>query len=140
MPTVLQSGSLKLLEPSGPVQTCNGIAVPFFNFLLLVITFRQGICNYMPETNHVYNITATLCLQCMVHVMLLPMTNVLYFHIITFRSKCAAPCIVFCAVIICCHLYARYLQLHLERTMFPRYTVLQLFSVYNSWHTLCYFP
>jgi len=26
---VLKSGSLNLLEPSGPVQTCNGIALPF---------------------------------------------------------------------------------------------------------------
>ena len=26
---VLKSGSLNLLEPSGPVQACNGIAVPF---------------------------------------------------------------------------------------------------------------
>ena len=29
MPIVLKSGSLKLLEPSGPVQACNGIALPF---------------------------------------------------------------------------------------------------------------
>ena len=28
MPIVLKSGSLKLLEPSGPVQVCNGIALP----------------------------------------------------------------------------------------------------------------
>ena len=28
MPTVLQSGSLSLLEPSGPVQASNGIALP----------------------------------------------------------------------------------------------------------------
>jgi len=28
--TVLKSGSLKLLEPSGSVQACNGIALPFF--------------------------------------------------------------------------------------------------------------
>jgi len=28
VPTVLKSGSLNLLEPSGPVHTCNGIAVP----------------------------------------------------------------------------------------------------------------
>jgi hypothetical protein len=26
----LKSGSLNLLEPSGPVQACNGIALPFF--------------------------------------------------------------------------------------------------------------
>ena len=28
-PIVLKSGSLKLLEPPGPVQACNGIALPF---------------------------------------------------------------------------------------------------------------
>jgi len=27
--TVLKSGSLNLMEPSGPVQACNGIALPF---------------------------------------------------------------------------------------------------------------
>jgi len=30
VPIVLKSGSLNLLEPSGPVQACNGIALPFF--------------------------------------------------------------------------------------------------------------
>jgi hypothetical protein len=29
VPIVLKSGSLRLLEPSGPVQDCNGIALPF---------------------------------------------------------------------------------------------------------------
>ena len=29
MPIVLKSGSLKLLEHSGPAQACNGIALPF---------------------------------------------------------------------------------------------------------------
>ena len=29
VPIVLKFGSLILLEPSGPVQTCNGIALPF---------------------------------------------------------------------------------------------------------------
>jgi len=29
VPTVLKSVSLNLLEPSGPVQLCNGIALPF---------------------------------------------------------------------------------------------------------------
>jgi len=31
VPIVLKSGSLKLLEPSGPVQACNGIALTFLN-------------------------------------------------------------------------------------------------------------
>jgi len=30
VPIVLKSGSLNLLQPSGPVQACNGIALPFF--------------------------------------------------------------------------------------------------------------
>ena len=30
VPIVFKSGSLNLLEPSGPVQACNGIALPFF--------------------------------------------------------------------------------------------------------------
>jgi hypothetical protein len=29
VPTVLKCGSLKLLEPSGPVQACTGFALPF---------------------------------------------------------------------------------------------------------------
>ena len=32
MPTVLKSGSLNLLEPSGPVQACNGIAFTVFSY------------------------------------------------------------------------------------------------------------
>jgi len=31
VPIVLKSGGLNLLEPSGPVQTCNGIALPFLH-------------------------------------------------------------------------------------------------------------
>ena len=31
---VLKSGSLNLLEPSGPVQTCNGIALPFMYHIM----------------------------------------------------------------------------------------------------------
>jgi hypothetical protein len=31
VPIVLKSGSLNLLELSGPVQACNGIALPFTN-------------------------------------------------------------------------------------------------------------
>ena len=30
VPIVLKSESLKLLEPSGPIQACNGIALPLF--------------------------------------------------------------------------------------------------------------
>jgi len=33
VPIVLKSGSLKLLEPSGPLQACNGIALPLLYLL-----------------------------------------------------------------------------------------------------------
>jgi len=39
---VLKSGSLNLLEFSGPVQACNGIALPS--------TFYQGIMVQLPTT------------------------------------------------------------------------------------------
>ena len=38
MPTVLTSGSLNLLEPSGPVQACNEIALPLSLPLTLTLT------------------------------------------------------------------------------------------------------
>ena len=31
VPNVLKSGRLNLLEPSGPIQACNGIALPVNN-------------------------------------------------------------------------------------------------------------
>jgi hypothetical protein len=34
VPIVSKSGSLNLLEPSGPVKACNGIALPFFTNVL----------------------------------------------------------------------------------------------------------
>ena len=37
MPIVLKSGSLNLLEPSGPVEACNGIALP----LPLLLPYKQ---------------------------------------------------------------------------------------------------
>jgi len=40
VPIVLKSGSLNLLEPSGPVQACNGIALPFtFTFIYLSVSY-----------------------------------------------------------------------------------------------------
>jgi len=34
----LKSGSLNLLEPSGPVQTCNGIALPLYDVLFGLVS------------------------------------------------------------------------------------------------------
>jgi hypothetical protein len=36
MPIVLKSGSLNLLEPSGPVKACNGIDLPF-NYIAMEV-------------------------------------------------------------------------------------------------------
>jgi len=41
--------------------------------IIIVITFMQGIYNYIPDTNHVprvYDDAAVLYLQCVLHVML----------------------------------------------------------------------
>ena len=37
MSIVLKSGSLKLLEPSEPLQAYNGNALPFYLYLLIVV-------------------------------------------------------------------------------------------------------
>ena len=42
MPIVLKSGSLKLLEPSGPVQACSGIALSFITPDAYIE--KEGIC------------------------------------------------------------------------------------------------
>jgi hypothetical protein len=46
MPIVLKFGSLNLLEPSGPVQACNGIGLPYFTMMNLITVFSFGV---MPE-------------------------------------------------------------------------------------------
>ena len=45
VPIVLKSGSLHLLEPSGSIQDCNGIALPFYSFWtpVLVHKYRRAI-------------------------------------------------------------------------------------------------
>jgi hypothetical protein len=68
----------------------------------------QGIYNYIPETNHVsrvYSVAAVLCLQHMVHVMLFPITNSLYFDADTFGSTSAAPSVP----VVCSSLMSRFL-------------------------------
>ena len=55
----------------------------------------------IPETNNVlreYSVAAILLLLFMVLISLVPMLNLLYFYISTFRSMCAVPNIaVFCS-------------------------------------------
>jgi hypothetical protein len=49
VPIVLKSGSLKLLEPSGLVQACNGIALPF---TLVLSGISMYVMYYYHNHNH----------------------------------------------------------------------------------------
>ena len=54
----------------------------------------QGIYTYIPDTNYVpreYSVAAILLLLFMVLTPLVPVLNLLYFYISTFRSMCAVP-------------------------------------------------
>ena len=61
----------------------------------------QGIYTYIRETNYVpreYSVAAILLLLFMVRISLVPVLNLLYFYISTFRSMCAVPNMaVFCS-------------------------------------------
>jgi hypothetical protein len=48
VPTVLKSGSLNLLEPSGPAQACNGIALPYVLYYTYILACK--IWYLKPET------------------------------------------------------------------------------------------
>jgi hypothetical protein len=53
MPIVLKAGSLKLLEPSGPVKACNGIALRFSVYFCLTcfeLSFSPGRWHHTQET------------------------------------------------------------------------------------------
>jgi len=60
----------------------------------------------LPDTNRVsrvYNDTAVLWLQYLVHVRLFPKINLLCFYINTFRSTCAVPSVaVVCSSLVLC--------------------------------------
>ena len=54
----------------------------------------QGIYTYIPETNYVprvYSVAAILLLLFMVLISLVPVLNLLYFYISTFRRMYAVP-------------------------------------------------
>ena len=54
----------------------------------------QGIYTYIPKTNYVpteYSVAAILLLLFMVLISLVPVLNLLYFYISTFRNICAVP-------------------------------------------------
>jgi len=66
----------------------------------------QVIYTYIPETNYVpreYSVAATLLLLFMVRISSVPVLNLLYFYISTFRSMCAVPNMaVFCSSLTSC--------------------------------------
>jgi len=77
----------------------------------LIISFMQGIYTYITETNYVpreYSVAAVLLLLFMVLISLVPVLNLLYFYISTFRSVCAVRNMpVFCSsltyvFLVCC--------------------------------------
>ena len=92
--------------PSAFIYSLNCLAKVRFIIIIiitLVITFMQGIYNYVPETNHVsrvYSVAAFLYFQFVLRVMLCyvmlcyvmlcyvisPVKCVLYFHVSTFSS------------------------------------------------------
>jgi len=72
--------------------------------IIIIISFIQGIYTYIPETNFVrreHSVTAVLLLLLMVLISLVPVLNLLYFSISTYRGMCAVPNMaVFCSFII----------------------------------------
>ena len=69
--------------------------------IIIIISIMQGIYTYITETNYVpreYSVAAVLLLLFMVLISLVPVLNLLYFYISTFRSMCAVPNMaVFCS-------------------------------------------
>ena len=57
MPTVLKSGNLNLLETSGPVQACTGIALPFLHIDTDIFVTAVGLIPSGSSTVLVYTQT-----------------------------------------------------------------------------------
>jgi len=74
--------------------------------IIIIISFMQGIYTYIPETNYIlreYSVAAILLLLFMVLISLVPVLNLSYFYISTFRSMCAVPKMaVFCSSLTSC--------------------------------------
>ena len=74
--------------------------------IIIIISFMQCIYTYMPETYYVsrqYSVAAILLLFFMVLISLVPLLNLLYSYISTFRSLCAVPNMaVFCSSFTSC--------------------------------------
>ena len=53
VPIALKSGSFNLLEPSGPVQACNGIALPLLHGMVVIQCVVQEI-GWVDETGLIW--------------------------------------------------------------------------------------
>jgi len=82
------------------------IIIIIITIIIIIISFMQGIYTYIPETNCVrreYSVAAILLLLFMVLISLVPVLNLLYFYISTFRIMCAVPNMaVFCSSLTSC--------------------------------------
>jgi len=68
------------------------IIITIIIVIINIISFMQGNYTYIPETNYVpreYSVAAILLLLYMVLIPFVPMLNLLYFYVSTFRSMCA---------------------------------------------------
>jgi len=74
--------------------------------IIIIISFMQGIYTCIPETNYIpreYSVAAVLLLLYMVLISLVPVSNLLYFYISTFLSRCAVPNMAdFCSSLTSC--------------------------------------
>jgi len=52
--TVMKSGNLNFLEPSGPVQACNGTDLPLPLGILLLIRVKKYLCQQAENTRGLY--------------------------------------------------------------------------------------
>ena len=67
--------------------------------IIIIISFMQGTYTHIPETNYVpreHGVAAILLFLFMVLISLLPVLNLLYIYISTFRSMCAVPNMAVC--------------------------------------------
>jgi hypothetical protein len=69
--------------------------------IILGTSFMQGICTYIPSTNHdlkEHHVAAILVLLFMVLISLVPVLTPLHLYASTFQSMCAVPNVaVFCS-------------------------------------------
>ena len=84
------------------------------------------------------NDAAILWLQCVVHVMLFPMINILYIHISTFQSMCTVPIVaVVCSSLESCFpaLFLRYFVNDFE--MAPVACIITGITSFFTFHMQC---